>query len=188
MGSASFKSVVEMFHHRVRSTPDTDAFYHRVSGQWKTMLWREAGERARAIACGLHALGLAPEERVSLFSATRVEWILADMGILCAAGATTTIYPSSTPEEARFILKDSDSRFVIADSEKQVTKLKEIRGEVPGLRNVIVMDGKGSEDGWVLTLAELERRGKEWEAQHPGEYDRLADAVGSDSQIGRAHV
>lgn len=181
MGSASFKSVAEMFHHRVRSTPDTDAFYYRVSGQWKTMLWREAGERARAIACGLHALGLQPEERVSIFSGTRVEWILADMGILCAAGATTTIYPSSTPEEAAYILKDSDSRFVLAEGEKQVGKLQAVRAELPGVKHVIVFDGKPSEDGWVLTLAELERRGKEWEAKNPGEYDRLADAVGSDS-------
>ena len=97
MPAASFKSVAEMFHHRVRSTPDTDAFYYRKNGEWQTMNWKDVGARSRNIACGLRGLGLDSEQRVALLCGTRVEWILADMGILCAAGATTTIYPSNTP-------------------------------------------------------------------------------------------
>ncbi|MSQ01071.1 MAG: long-chain fatty acid--CoA ligase [Myxococcales bacterium] len=178
MPAASFKSVAEMFHHRIRSTPDGDAFYYRKAADWITISWNQVGVRVRNIACGLHSLGLLAEERVAIQSGTRVEWILADMGILCGGGACTTIYPSSTEEEIAYIIKDSDSRMVVAEDDKQVKKLQARRSELPGVKCVIVMEGSASADGWVLTLDELEARGAEWDKNNAGEYDRLAEEIG----------
>ena len=120
MPAASFKSVAEMFHHRVRSTPDGDAYYFRRAGAWHTMQWKEVGVRARNIACGLRSLGINDEDRVAIQAGTRVEWILADMGILCAGAACTTIYPSSTPAEVAYIVAHSAARIVVAENDKQV--------------------------------------------------------------------
>ena len=75
------------------------------------MTWRQSGERARAIAAGLLSLGLDREQRVGILCNTRVEWLLADLGVLSAGGATTTVYPSSTAEESAYILADSAARF-----------------------------------------------------------------------------
>lgn len=180
MPAASFKSVAEMFHHRVRSTPDGDAFYYRKSGTWVTMLWKEVGVRSRNVACGLRSLGIKEEQRVAIQSGTRLEWILADMGILCAGAACTTIYPSSTPEEIAYIVLDSDSRIVIAENDKQVEKLQAVRARLPALSAVVVMNGTPSADGWVLTLEELERRGAAWDKENPGEYDRVAESINGD--------
>jgi long-chain acyl-CoA synthetase len=180
MPAASFKSVAEMFHHRVRSTPDGDAYHYRRAGTWETMQWKEVGVRARHIACGLRSLGLADEDRVAIQASTRVEWILADMGILCGGYACTTIYPSSRWDEIAYITSDSGTRVVIAENDKQVEKLQRVRREGGELQAVIVMEGTSSADGWVLTLEELERRGAEWDREQPGEYDRVADAIGPD--------
>lgn len=180
MPAASFKSVAEMFHHRVHSTPDGDAYYYRKAGAWRTMQWREVGVRARNIACGLRSMGMADDDRVAIQSGTRLEWILADMGILCAGCACTTIYPSSTPAEIAYILADSQARIVVAENDKQVAKLQIARRELPGLEAVVVIDGASTADGWVLSLDELERRGAEWDREHAGEYERVSDAIGSD--------
>jgi long-chain acyl-CoA synthetase len=180
MASASFKSVVEMFHHRTRSTPDTEAIHYRRDGTWQVMNWKQVGARARAIACGLRALGLGGEQRVAILSGTRAEWILADMGILCAGGATTTIYPSNTAEESAYILQDSNSRYVFVESQKQADKLSAVRDQIPDVKHLILFEGAPSADGWIIPLAQLEKQGQEWDAQNPGEYDRVADAVGPD--------
>jgi long-subunit acyl-CoA synthetase (AMP-forming) len=42
-------------------------------------------DEVRAIACGLHALGLGNEQRVAIVANTRWEWIVVDLAILCAA-------------------------------------------------------------------------------------------------------
>ena len=120
MAQDKFQSVPDMFLYRVRSTPDSEAFLYPKNGGWETMSWKDVGEEVRDIACGLTALGLQAEERCSIMSGTRVEWILADIGILCATGATTTIYPTNTAEECAYIIQDSESRIVFAENEEQL--------------------------------------------------------------------
>lgn len=165
-------SVAQLFLERVAATPDAEAYRYPVpaaSGEgpddWKSLSWGQAAERVYAIAAGLIELGLAPEDRVALASATRVEWILADLGILCAGAATTTVYPQTNAEESTYILADSDSRVLIAENAEQLAKAREKRAELPDLKHVVVIDAEGAgpvetdPDGWVLTLADLEARG-----------------------------
>jgi long-chain acyl-CoA synthetase len=180
MASAGFKSVVEMFHHRIRSTPDTEAIHFRKDGVWTVINWKEVGTRARHMACGLRSLGIGAEQRVAILSGTRMEWILADMGILCAGGATTTIYPSNTAEECAYILEDSGSRFAFVENQKQADKLSSVRASLPELQRVFIVEGKESADGWIMPIAALEKLGREWDAKNPGQYDAVADAVGKD--------
>src|SRR3712207_2045910 len=102
-------SVPAMFVARVAATPDSEAFRFPVGSSWKSMTWRESADRVYAIAAGLIALGILPEERVAILSTTRVEWILADLGIGCAGAVTTTVYPTSSADECNYILGDSGS-------------------------------------------------------------------------------
>ena len=100
MDPLPFRSVVAMFHHRVQETPNKDAMYGRVrpGTGWYTLTWKDTGERVRKVACGLLALGQQKGDRVSILATTSPVWVIADLGILAAGGATTTIYTSNTPE------------------------------------------------------------------------------------------
>lgn len=182
-------SVATLFLERVESTPDAEAYRYPVidaaGGQdsWRSLTWGQASGRVFAIAAGLMDLGVRPEERVAIASATRVEWILADLGVLCAGAATTTVYPSTNADETAFILADSGSRVLIAEDAVQVAKARERRAELPELAHVVVIDATGVEgadgadgDGWVLSLAELERRGAAYLEKHP---EAVKDAVGA---------
>jgi long-chain acyl-CoA synthetase len=112
-----------------------------------------------------------PEERVAIASNTSVEWILADLGVLCAGAATTTIYPSTNADETAFILADSGSRVLIAEDAAQLAKARQRRAELPDLAHVVVIDTADAADpdgdGWVLSLQELEKRGAAFLEQHP---------------------
>ncbi|MEU4996296.1 AMP-dependent synthetase/ligase [Streptomyces sp. NPDC021622] len=165
-------SVAHLFLERVAATPDAEAYRYPVPAaagegpdDWKSLSWAQAAERVYAIAAGLIELGLAPEDRVALASSTRVEWILSDLGILCAGAATTTVYPQTNAEESTYILADSGSRVLIAENAEQLAKAREKRAELPELKHVVVIDTEGAEpvdgdpDGWLLTLADLEARG-----------------------------
>ncbi|MFZ5471710.1 MAG: AMP-dependent synthetase/ligase [Myxococcota bacterium] len=166
-----------MLLHRIASTPDAVAFEYPVDHAWKTLTWRQVGERVRDIASGLGALGLTGEERCAILSSTRMEWIAADLGILCAGGATSTIYPSNTPDECAFIIQDSNTVFVFAENDDQVGKLVGKRAALGKVKKVITFDGKSGQDGWVITLAELEELGRRHHAQSPAVFEQIARAV-----------
>ncbi|MFI8895311.1 AMP-dependent synthetase/ligase [Streptomyces paradoxus] len=159
-------SVAGLFLERVTATPDAEAYRYPVpsSGQgpddWKSLNWAQAAERVYAIAAGLIELGVRPEQRVALAAGTRIEWILADLGIMCAGAATTTVYPQTNADESAYILSDSESRVLIAENAEQLAKAKEKRAELPELTHVVVIDAAGVETAdWILTLDELEKRG-----------------------------
>src|SRR3989442_14479790 len=118
------------------------------------MTWRQAGERVKAIAAGLLSLGLHREDRVGLLCNTRVEWLLCDLGVLSAGGATTTVYPSSTPEECAYILADSECKYAFIEDGKQLDKLVKHRPEMPKLGKIILIDGTpdAKVKDWAITL------------------------------------
>ncbi|MFD7860616.1 AMP-dependent synthetase/ligase [Streptomyces microflavus] len=186
-------SVAALFIDRVAATPDGEAYRYPVpsaSGEgpddWKSLSWGQAAERVYAIAAGLIALGVRPEERVALSSATRVEWILIDLGVMCAGAATTTVYPSTNAEESAFILADSESRILIAEDAEQLAKARERRTELPDLAHVVVIDPTGVEpaegdpEGWIITLADLEARGNELLAKTPDAVTERVSAITAD--------
>ncbi|MGW7096621.1 AMP-dependent synthetase/ligase [Streptomyces sp. NPDC054874] len=186
-------SVAALFIDRVAATPDGEAYRYPVpsaSGtgpdDWKSLSWGQASERVYAIAAGLIALGVRPEERVALSSATRVEWILIDLGVMCAGAATTTIYPSTNAEESAFILADSESRILIAENAEQLAKARETRADLPNLAHVVVIDPAGVEsadddpEGWIITLAELEAQGAELLAKTPDAVTERVAAITAD--------
>jgi long-chain acyl-CoA synthetase len=175
------RSVPEMFLRRVQATPDSEAFLHPDGDGWKAMTWRQTSDRVRAIGCGLLSLGLLPEERCAILSSTRIEWILADLGILCAGGATTTIYPSNTADECVFILRDCEAAFVFVEDTALLAKLERRRSELPNVKHVILFDGAGGQDDRAIPLAALESRGQAHDGTHPEEYEARVNRIKPES-------
>ena len=181
MAEPTPRNVPELFLERVGRTPEAEAFRYPEGGGWRSLSWRETEGRVRAVAGGLRALGLAPETPCAILASTRIEWIVADFAILFAGGATTTIYPSSTAEECGFILADSGAAVAFAENEEQLRKLAGRRAELPALRHVVVFEGSGTADGWALTLADLEEKGRAWDAAHPGQFEERTGEISTDA-------
>jgi long-chain acyl-CoA synthetase len=169
-------SVGHVFRDRVRATPHHEAFRYPVGEEWRSLTWEESATRAYRLAAGLIELGIEPEERVALASATRVEWVLGDLAVMCAGAATTTVYPTTSAEDVTYIVADSGSRVVIAEDDAQLAKLREHRSELPDVVKVVTIDGT-PDDEWVITLAQLEELGRQRLEREPGVVDSRIDAL-----------
>ena len=174
-------NVARQLLDRVAASPDREAYRFPRGEAWESQTWRETGAQVTALAAGLLSLGLEPEQRVGIASGTRIEWILADLAILCAGGATTTVYPSSITEDVGYILADSDCRVVFAEDADQVAKLVACREELPLVHQVVVFDGPGSDDGWVIGWADLARLGEEQLAADPQVVDDRVAGIAPDA-------
>lgn len=169
------QSVAHLFRNRVAATPDAEAFRYPRDDGWESVTWQQVGDRVQNIGAGLIALGIAPEDRVALASSTRYEWVLVDFAVMCAGAATTTVYPTTNATDVAYIVANSGSRVVVAENQAQVDKLLEHRGELPEVSNVVIIDGDGDGD-WILTLDELEQRGRQLLVDSPDAVDaRIAD-------------
>jgi long-chain acyl-CoA synthetase len=177
--SLSYPSVGAMFLSRVAETPDRPALRYPAGDGWGSLTWQQTGDRVKALAAGLMASGIKPEERVAIASGTCYEWILADLAIMCAGAATTTVYPSTPVEDVGYILGDSGSRLVFAEDDSQVDKVEANRAALPDLGLIVNMTGAGNGSD-VLSLAELEARGREHLAANPTAVEDAVAAVKPD--------
>ena len=167
------------FLDRVRVSPDKEAFRYLDNGNWISATWQQTAERVEALAAGLLALGIKPQQRVGIASSTRYEWILADLAIMCAGAAATTVYPTTNAEDTAYILADSESRIVFAEDDGQVAKLTAHRAELPDVTKVVVLDGEADGD-WLITLEDLAELGAKYLAEHPRAVRAAAEAISSD--------
>src|SRR6478672_11590948 len=126
-------NVALLFLDRVATSPDSEAYRFPVGEAWESVTWRQTGELVSRLAAGLLSLGIEPEQRVGIASSTRYEWVLADLAIMLAAGATTTVYPTTNSEDTAYILSDAECRVVFAEDDEQLAKIAEHRGELPAL-------------------------------------------------------
>ncbi|MEU0101109.1 long-chain fatty acid--CoA ligase [Streptomyces sp. NPDC006267] len=182
-------SVAHLFLSRVGATPGQEAYRYPVPAgdgpadaeRWHSLTWAQTAERVRAIAAGLLALGVRPEERVAISSSTRLEWILADLGAMCAGAASTAVYPSTHADETVYILSDSGSRAIFVENAVQLDKVASGLERLPGLGHAILFDPGADlpqvEGLEVLSLAELEKRGTAYLDEHPDAVEETVRAI-----------
>ena len=173
-------NVGRQFFDRVSATPNREAYRYPKGERWESQTWQETGDHVTKLAAGLVALGIEPEQRVGIASATRVEWILADLAVMCAGAATTTVYPSTMADDVGYILADSECRVVFAEDDTQIAKLVERKTELPHLAKVVTFDGATDGD-WVIGMADLEKLGEELLASNPSVVEDRVEATTPES-------
>ena len=175
-------SVGEMFLDRVELTPDWEAFRRPTNPGWKSYTWGETGEIVESWAAGLLALGVEPEQRVAIASSTILDWIWADLAIMCAGAATTTVYPSTPTEDVAYILADSGSVVVFAEDKAQLDKIRAVRDEIPSVHRVVLLTDFDAADGeFSISADELARLGNQLLAQDGDVVRRTVAAVKPES-------
>jgi len=183
------QSIAHLFRQRVAASGSREALQYLVpdtgteSGErLERLTWEQTRERADLWAAGLVALGVGLEDRVAIASTTRVEWVLADLAIMTAGAATTTIYPTMLDADVAFIVADSGSKVVFAENAAQVQKLRDHRDELPDLLRVVTFDGRADDDvdgtdGWVIGADRLAELGSQRLADEPTVLDERIEAL-----------
>ena len=173
------KSVHELFQNIVASRKDKVAAQYKTGGVWRDVTWGEMDATSTKVAAGLVKIGVQPKQMVSIISNTRLEWILADLGILGAGATTVPAYQSSTPDDTQFILNDAGTVAVIVEDGVQLKKLRGIKAEIPGVKKVIVMNGDvDTASGWEMTWDQLLADGAEFLKDNAAEVKARASGLG----------
>lgn len=167
------------------------AFLRRCRGDGvEELSTRELFDRIRDLGLGLGALGVEPGDRVAILSDSRPEWVVADLAALTAGAVTVPIYPTLPEAQVRYILADSGARVVVVADETQAAKVRAVRGGLPELSTLVVMDpaaapaaSGGAAGGEETSLAEAAGRGHRRLLAEDGlgrEYKERAAAIAPD--------
>jgi long-chain acyl-CoA synthetase len=164
-------SIVASVYDHERDDPDFVIFQRLIDGVWTDVTCAAAAAQIRSAATGLIALGVQPGDRVAIFSATRYEWAILDFAILSVGAVTVPIYETSSAEQVRWVLQDSEAVVAFAETDAHATMVSELTGQLPALRRVLHIDGSGRKA--------LDQLAEEGASVDPGEVTNRVQAVRS---------
>ena len=142
---------------------DRPAIREKTFGIWQPTSWREWLQISKEIAYALHAIGFKPGDVASIVANAVPEWVYADMGILCAGGVSSGIYPTDAAAQVEYLLNDSATQVIFAEDEEQLDKILACRARCPSLQRIIVFDMEGLNgfsDDMVMSLDEFRALGR----------------------------
>jgi long-chain acyl-CoA synthetase len=139
-------TVVKLFAARCKELGPKTAHREKDMGIWKAYSWADYWDNSKYLGLGLVSLGLKRGEVVSILSEDRREWAYADMGIQCVGGIASGIYTTDSASQLEYILRDSDSRFLIVEDDEQLDKFLEIEDQAKQVTKVIILEREGLHD------------------------------------------
>jgi long-chain acyl-CoA synthetase len=158
---------------------DTPAMSWKQDGQWRTRSWREHRERVAEAAVGLARLGVGRGDFVAIMAANRPEHVVADQAAVHAGATPSTFYFTLAPEQIRYCAGHCEAKVAVLENRDMLKRWQEIRGELPALRHLVVIEGAEDESGndGVLTWDQLVADGREALAADPGAFEELRGKV-----------
>jgi long-chain acyl-CoA synthetase len=156
-------TIAKSFLLAAETRGDEPAIREKTFGIWQPTSWRQWLQISKDIAYGLNAIDFRPGDTASIIANAVPEWVFADMGILCAGGISSGIYPTDSAAQVEYLVNDSRTTVIFIEDEEQLDKVLSCRTRCPTLRQIIVFDMEGLSgftDPMVMSLAEFLAMGR----------------------------
>jgi long-chain acyl-CoA synthetase len=177
-----YRNLVEMHRLQAERLGPATALRHKRHGLYHDLTWAQYRADVLACASALMDAGVQPGDRVGLFAENRLEWLIADLGILAAAGVAVTPHAPLTARQVQYELADSGASWLLVSTESQMDKIRQVRDELPGLRGIVTFDTLAGEAlPGVSSWRSFLQRGRSRLPDLSGELARREASLGTDS-------
>ncbi len=159
------RTIPELWRRAV-SSGRTEAAYldEDADGSWRAVSWQEADTAVRELANGLLAAGIGKGDAFAILGRNALDWALFDFALGLVGAISTPIYSSSSPQDALYIARHSESLGVLVEDDAQRAKLAGFDGRILAYAD----------------LAKLREEGRAYAAAHPSALDEASAAVRED--------
>ncbi|MGY6040620.1 AMP-dependent synthetase/ligase [Aeromonas sp. AE23HZ002T15] len=132
--------LVRLMRERIARLGNKAALRVQQDGQWRAIGWRTLGQAMDYCAQALIRAGHQPTEMVGIYARNMPEWTQADLGILAARGVSVPIYPTSTLEQLRYIVKDAGIKLLFVGEQPQFDQALHLL-EAGEISQIVTLDG-----------------------------------------------
>jgi long-chain acyl-CoA synthetase len=143
------------------SQPRSIALAERVDGRTIALSAEDVHRRAAAVAFALRARGIGAGDRVAIVSENKLDWLIADFGILYAGGVVVPMFATIAADQLAYIVGDAEAKLVFAGDAATAGHVRDAVASPPP----IVVFGASGDDGMDAFV----RKGEPLFAARPAE-------------------
>ncbi|MBV7298835.1 AMP-dependent synthetase/ligase [Enterovibrio paralichthyis] len=144
--------IVNRIREQVKAQGNKIALRFQEGNGWGEMSWQQFGERIDAISRALLVSGLSVQDKVGIFSNNCAEWTIADIASLQVRCVPVPIYPTNTPDQAAYILKDASVRILFVGDQSQADAALSVADQCPALEKIVSFDNSVDFKGNALGM------------------------------------
>jgi long-chain acyl-CoA synthetase len=170
------RTVYAALEQTARKYPNAPALQQPLGkGKYQCYTYKEYQQAVVEVATGLRSIGVARGEIVALFSETRAEFYIADIGIMSAGAISAALYTSYPIADLVANLRASNPRFVFVENPKSLRSLIGAAGDQTLSSHWILLSG---EDPDAITLVQLREKGRQAIARDSAAFEKIRAEVG----------
>ncbi|MCB1142157.1 MAG: AMP-binding protein [Leptospiraceae bacterium] len=177
------KNLAEVYKESAQKYGDNAAFYSKDSKKnYIPNLYKDIYQNGIALAESLIEMGVNSKENIGLMADHRLEWVIADCGILSSGCADVPRGTDVTETELEYILNHSEAKVVFVEHDKMLEKLNKVKPKLPNIKTIVIMDPNSSATGsGIVKMAELIEKGKKLIESGSKKYEtRVAETTDQD--------
>ncbi|WP_394230645.1 AMP-dependent synthetase/ligase [Shewanella colwelliana] len=111
-----------------------------MAAPWDRISWRSFGEISDNLAKALIEKAIERQDKIVILSQNCPQWTCADVGALKAKAVVVPIYPTSTIEQARYIINDAQAKLIFVGDAEQYKMACELVKLCDSLVDIVVFD------------------------------------------------
>ncbi|MTI16318.1 long-chain fatty acid--CoA ligase [Rhodobacteraceae bacterium RKSG542] len=173
--NGSFVSIPKAFLRTVEKLKDHPAYHVRTKAGWEPTSWLEYSKQVRKAAVALIKLGVRPGDTVCILSYNRPEWAIMDVAAMMIGATPTGIYWTAASPEINYILRHSQGRVLLIESEEQLADLETHPELFMYLRKIVRLNGEAVGEEQITWADFVALADNEPELEE--ELDRRLDAI-----------
>ena len=156
----TFRHLGAIFFTRVKELGERPFLKLQQGNRSAEISWKDFGSKVRETILGLYSLGLQKGDRIGILSENRLEWLCADAATMAGGLPNVIISPRISDATIRKVLNHSGARAVFVEDKNGLARLEKLKGQLPSLAHIIVMDRTNSLPPGSITYDDLLSRGR----------------------------
>lgn len=156
----NIKTLAEMVNSLDKLYGERPFIKYRKEGEWISIGAEESKDIIYSLSAGLLSLGLNKGDKLTLISDTRYEWTLIDFAMEVIGLVNVPVYPSLTGEQMSYLIKHSEAKVIVVAKKSLLDKLTPYIDDLQNIKKIIIFDGETDVKKNVLSLNDLETKGK----------------------------
>lgn len=169
------KSMPAVFQNQVEKFGDRACVAYKKDGVYTDISWNDMNTMVRNIGCFLMSRGIKKAEKVAIFAENRYEWWVTDLGALSVGATDVPIYSTNSPEEAQYILSNSDSKICFVSTEDHLERVLKVKKKLPKLSVIVIFNEMKKKKAGVITMAQALEEGAKYKSQ--ADFDKRLKAI-----------
>ena len=117
--------------------PSKSVIGFKKKDEWKSLNWSKFRDLVLKTANALKAEGIEERDKVAIYADNSGEWITMDLAIMAIGAITVPIYSTNNPEQAEYIIKDSEAKLEMVGNQEQYNACYEMLQKSNNLKKVI---------------------------------------------------